>query len=280
LGSILHHNSYGKSSVRLTKVMRGPQRHEFIEMSVDILLEGDFVASYSHGDNRKVIATDSMKNTVYVLAAESKFDSIEQFALLLCRHFRTTYPQVTKAEVAIEQASWDRIEAGDRPHSHAFVSGRSEKRICRAALDSKPQISGGIAGLQVLKTTGSEFSGFVSDRYRTLKDASDRIFATSVEAQWKYSKEKADFNVSFDTIRAALLNTFAAHHSLSVQQTLLEMGKAALEAAPAIDSIELKLPNQHRIPFNLEPFGLKNTLELFVPTDEPYGLIAGVVKRE
>lgn len=277
MGSTLHHNSYGKSSVRVTKVMRQSHRHDLIEMSVDVLLKGDFAESYAKGDNRKIIATDSMKNTVYVLAAENKFDCIEQFALILCKHFKTTYPQISAVDVAIEQTRWNRIEPGKEPHPHAFVSGGSEKRTCGAGREG---LSGGITALEVLKTTGSEFSGFVSDRYRTLKDASDRIFATSIEAQWKYNKETADFNSTFDAIRTAVLNTFAAHHSLSVQQTLLAMGQAALDAAPAIDSIDLKLPNQHRIPFNLEPFELKNNLEIFVPTDEPFGLIAGIVKRE
>jgi urate oxidase len=131
----------------------------------------------------------------------------------------------------------------------------------------------------VLKTTASEFSNFVTDRYRTLKDTKDRIFATTVDAEWTYSIRKADFNGSFSAIRTALLTTFATHHSLAVQQTLLAMGEAALAASPAIQSIDLKMPNQHRIPFNLEPFGIKNDNEIFVPTDEPFGMITGVVTR-
>jgi urate oxidase len=282
LASTLQHNAYGKSSIRLTKVTRGKDRHELAELSVDILLEGGFAESYLTGDNRKIIATDSMKNTVYVLAKENKFEAIEDFAVLLCRHFRSTYSQVETATVSIAQMKWSRIDVDGQPHAHAFVDGGSERRMCRARIDAEranPSLTGGIAGLRVLKTTGSEFSKFVTDRFRTLKDSKDRIFATSVEAEWAYSARKVDFNSSFAAIRTALLTTFATHHSLAVQQTLLAMGDAALAASPAIQSIDLKMPNQHRIPFNLEPFGIKNDNEIFVPTDEPFGMITGVVTR-
>jgi urate oxidase len=283
LASVLQHNAYGKSSIRLTKVTRGSHRHELAEMSVDILLEGDFAESYLKGDNRKLIATDSMKNTVYVLAKENKFDAIEDFAVLICRHFRSTYSQVETATVSISETKWDRIQVEDRPHQHAFVGGGSERRTCRAGIKANtanPSLTGGIAGLQVLKTTKSEFSDFVTNRYRTLKDTKDRIFATSVDAEWEYAAKTIDPNGSFSAIRAALLTTFATHHSLAVQQTLLAMGEAALAACPSIRSIDLKMPNQHRIPFNLEPFGIKNDNEIFVPVDEPFGIITGIVTRK
>jgi urate oxidase len=273
----LEQNAYGKSSIRLTRVLRG-HRHNLLEMSVDILLHGDFAGSYTKGDNSTVIATDSMKNTVYVLAAENNFGSIEDFATLLCAHFKSTYPQVKSATVSISETIWNRIDVEGGSHPHAFVGGNTERRTCRAATNDS--LFGGIMGLQVLKTAQSEFSGFVSDRYRTLKDTTDRIFATTVEAEWKYGSESTDFNSAYFAIRSALLHAFASHHSLAVQQTLLAMGEAALAACSKIESIELKLPNQHRIPFNLEPFGLKNKNEIFVPTDEPFGIITGTVSRK
>lgn len=257
--------------------------HDLLEFSVSIQLEGDFAASYLLGDNRNVIATDSMKNTVYVLAKENTFDSPETFALLLSRHFPATYPQVRSASVSMEQMRWDRIRFDGKPHPHAFTSGGGERRTAGATVTAKepgPNLTGGIAGLQVLKTTHSEFTGFVADRYRTQKDASDRIFATAIDAEWKYTAGAADFNACFDAARSEMLRVFAAHHSLAVQQTLLAMGEAILSACPTIESVELKMPNQHRIPFNLQPFGLENNNEIFVPTDEPYGLITGAVTRK
>ena len=283
MSAALTQNSYGKSHVRLTKVIRKGAHHELIELSANILLEGDFTDSYTTGDNAKIVATDSMKNTVYVLAKENSFDNIETFAMQLAKHFTKTYPQVQATTIDIEQTGWQRIAVDGKPHEHAFVAGGSDRRTCRARIEKKSdkvELTGGIAGLLVLKTTASEFWGFVSDRYRTLKDTKDRIFATSVDATWIYSDERSDFNACYDSIRGALLKTFAMHHSLAVQQTLLAMGESALAACAAIRSIRLSMPNQHRIPFNLQPFGLENANEIFVPMDEPFGLITGLVERK
>ena len=70
---VLADHSYGKSRVRLTKVSRRPDRHELQEWIVDVRLGGDFAATYAAGDNRQVVATDTMKNRVYVLARDAEF---------------------------------------------------------------------------------------------------------------------------------------------------------------------------------------------------------------
>jgi urate oxidase len=285
MSGVLSENSYGKSSVRVTKLLRHPDRHEAIEYAVDIELQGDFAESYTDGDTRKIIATDSMKNTVYVLAREKSFDSPEAFGVELAHHFCKSYEQVQTATVLIRQSLWQRIELDGKPHPHAFVSGAGNCRTARVRLTkpgNHPEVEGGIAGLQVLKTTASEFSDFVTDRYRTLKDTRDRIFATTVDAEWKYTNPAdgdIDFNKSYQDARNAILEIFATHHSLAVQQTLLAMGRAVLDACAVIESIKLEMPNQHRIPFDLTPFGLKNENVIFVTTSEPFGMISGVVRR-
>ncbi|MEM7576768.1 MAG: factor-independent urate hydroxylase [Planctomycetota bacterium] len=281
LSAKLSANSYGKSRVRLTKVIRQGDRHEVLEMSVDITLEGDFEASYTQGDNRSVVATDSMKNTVYVLARETEFDCIDAFAAVLANHFVKTYAQVSAAEIKIGQTMFDRVPQGADVHDHAFVGGRQDQRTCRVRAESGGalRIFGGVAGLVVLKSAGSEFVDFVTDRFRTLPDTTERIFATTIDAEWSVADLEAHATETYDLARSALVSCFADHHSLAVQQTLLEMGKAALGAAPAIERIDLSMPNQHRVPFNLEPFGLDNPAMIFVPTDEPAGQIRGTVER-
>jgi urate oxidase len=280
--AVLRHNSYGKSAVRLTKVVRKGKVHDLFEIDADIQLEGDFDDAFLDGDNRKVIATDSIKNTVYVLAKEHRFDSIEQFALILARHFVATYPQVSKATVEVTQSAWQRIVVDGRPHDHAFTSAGPQRRYARAEHArgrAEPSLVGGVRQLLVLKTTASEWRDFVDDRYRTLKDTRDRIIATQVDADWAYNTLWADFPAATKAIDAAILTTFATHYSLGVQQTLMAMGEAALAASTAIDAITLELPNKHRIPFNLDPFGLTFENDVFVATDEPYGLIKGTVAR-
>ncbi|MEO0586252.1 MAG: factor-independent urate hydroxylase [Planctomycetota bacterium] len=277
----LTRNSYGKSKVRLTKVVRRGDVHDVLEMSVNVHLEGDFAASYTDGDNTRVVATDSMKNTVYVLARETDFADIDAFAVALASHFVTTYTQVSAAEIAIEQTMFDRIPVDGTPHDHAFTSGRNDRRTCRCRLEDggSPLCCGGVTGLEVLKSAGSEFVKFVDDRYRTLPDTTDRIFATSIDATWRFAERPSDPSGAFAAIRDAMLSCFSVNHSLAVQQTLLEMGEAALAACPEIDRVDMTLPNQHRVPFDLKPFGLDNPAEIFVPMDEPYGRISGRVER-
>lgn len=279
----LSYNCYGKSRVRLTKVVRRSNLHELFEIDVQLLLEGDFDAAYTHGDNRLVVATDTIKNTVYVLAKEHDFSSLEQFAMILCRHFLQTYAHVSAVKVELEQDAWQRLDIEGKPHDHAFMLAGPQRRVCIAKADranANADISGGVRELTVLKTTGSEWKEFHRDRYRTLRDTSDRILATKINASWVYGSTQVDFNVASCAAWGAICRTFATTHSLGVQQTIMDMGNAVLNACPDIREVTFELPNLHRIPFSLDPFGLKFENDIYVATDEPYGLITGTIKRK
>ncbi|MDX1944034.1 MAG: urate oxidase [Pirellulaceae bacterium] len=277
----LAHQSYGKSRVRLTKVTRRADRHELAELSIDIALEGDFAASYLTGDNRQVIATDTMKNTVYVLAADHPLDSPESFALTLAEHFVRRNAHVSAATVNIEEPTWRRIDTLTGVHPHAFVAGGPQRRTCRVRHErEKTTVRAGVAGLSILKTTNSAFRGFLRDEFTTLPETDDRIFATTLDANWLYRPGSGNWNAAHAVIVQALLDVFAGHVSLAVQQTLFAMGQAALAACDAIDEIHLAMPNQHRIPVNLAPFGLPSRNEIFVTTSEPFGLIEATLARD
>ncbi|MGD9722019.1 MAG: factor-independent urate hydroxylase [Pirellulales bacterium] len=276
----LARQSYGKSNVRLTKVIRHPDRHDLVELAIDIVLEGDFSESYLVGDNRRVVATDTMKNTVYALAADHPLTDPESFALALARHFVDRNVHVSAATVSAQQTAWQRIATLSGPHRHAFVGGGSQRRTCqvRCTRDATT-VQAGIVGLPLLKTTDSAFRDFVRDEFTTLPDVDDRIFATLLDAQWTYAAGAGDWNAAYDKIMAAMVGVFAEHQSLAVQQTLFAMGQAALQAVAAVTTIDLAMPNQHRIPVNLAPFGKPNRNEIFVMTSEPYGLITATVAR-
>jgi urate oxidase len=277
---VLTHHAYGKSQVRLTKVTRHADRHDLDEWSVDVQLGGDFAAAYTAGDNRTVVTTDTMKNTVYALARDHDLSSPEAFGRDLARHFLDGYPQVSAATVRVAAHPWQRIEAGGRPHPHAFVGGGSERRIATVARTrAGERVSAGIDDLLLLKTTDSAFRGFHRDRFTTLPEADDRIMATVLAADWKYGGD-ADWNESHARVRRTLLETFADHQSLGVQHTLHAMGEAALAACPAAEEITLTMPNRHRLLVNLAPFGRDNPNAVFVATDEPFGLITGTLRRE
>jgi len=274
-------NSYGKSRVRISQVTREADRHVIRQLIVETSLEGDFAETYLTGDNRKVVATDSMKNTVNVFARELRIDSIEEWCLAMARHFVATYPQVAAASVRAEEEVWQRMETRGAADPFAFVGGGSERPWTKASVvrGGKETITSGLDGLLVLKTTKSAFKDFVTDRFRTLSDTEDRIFSTVVSAEWHYSSLRQPWNDCRAKIRAAMLETFADHMSWSVQETLLAMGQAALAACDAVSQITFELPNKHHIPVDLRPFGLDNPKMVCTPTDEPYGLIKGTVVR-
>ncbi len=281
--AMLGQNSYGKSRVRLVKVSRDGKRHSVREFSVDIALEGDFEAVHSRGDNSMCLPTDTMKNTVYALAKDHPLDSVEAFAVHLGRHFVARNAHVRMARVRIAQSPWDRVTVGARGHAHCFVKGGDERATCEAVIERPgAAVLGGIEGLVILKSTDSAFSGYLKDEYTTLPETRDRIMATSVTASWQYAglTGEGEFDAWRTAIRAALVETFADHKSESVQQTLFAMGEAALKACGTIERIRLSLPNKHCLLVNLAPFGLKNENEIFVPTDEPHGLIEATIERK
>jgi len=276
---------YGKSSVRLTKVSRQPDRHELMELAVDVALEGDFAESYLEGDNSRVVATDTMKNTVYALAADHPLRDPESFAISLAHHFVERNTHVSAATVDAVQTPWRRIADAAGPHRHSFVGGGSERRICRVHHSrGGTQIESGVRGLPLLKTTDSAFRGFPRDEFTTLPEVDERIFATLLEARWTYDplavcSKTFDADGIYDRVLATMVGVFADHKSLAVQQTLYSMGRAAMDVCTDITVLHLAMPNQHRIPLNLEPLGKPNKNEIFVTTSEPYGLITATLER-
>jgi urate oxidase len=261
-------NQYGKAETHLVRVVRDGDVHSVRDLLVSVALSGSLEAVHVSGDNAAVLATDTQKNTVYAFAREHGVGTPEAFGALLARHFLGG--AITRARVEVREAAWTRL--ADR----AFVQS---DRACRVAVvvaeADATWYASGVAGLVVLKTSDSEFHGFPRDRYTTLVETTDRVLATEVSARWRH-----DGSASFDDARRALLECFAAHRSLSLQQTLYAMGSAVLETCPAVEEVRLSMPNKHHFVVDLAPFGLENPNEVFHADDRPYGLIEGVVLRD
>ena len=276
----LIHHQYGKSKVRVLKVFRAGKIHSLKELDVAVGLHGDFDASYTKSDNRLVVATDSIKNTVNVFAQKKLGPENEEFGLALGQHFLKTYPQVSRVEITLSEHCWNRISVGGKSHAHSFAEKGAAKPTAKIVCTRQEDfVEAGIEDLLVLKTTGSGFENFLRDEFTTLPETSDRIFATKLKAAWTYKKKPKSYSATNEKILNALLAVFAKNFSPSVQVTLFEMGEAALKVAPEISKIYLAMPNKHNLLINLKPFGLENKNELFVPTDEPHGQIEGTVAR-
>ena len=272
--------SYGKCAVPLTKVSRIGSRHSVVELTVDVELDGDFEAAYTMAANRLVIPTDTMKNTIYVLGKQHDIAGIESFGQHVVQHFINTFEHVTCATVRLTKQPWQRILVDGAEHDHAFMGRGVERETATVSSDRLAlQITSGLDGLTLLKTTGSGFSGFLRDRFTTLEETADRILATTVTASWD-SRPDTDWTSCREVVRRALVETFAEHHSASVQHTLYAMASAALDECRTIQTITLEMPNQHRIPVDLEPFALESAGEVFAAASEPYGMIRATVGRD
>jgi urate oxidase len=277
---MLSDNSYGKSGIRLVKVTRRPNRHELVDLTIAVRFEGEFDAAHVSGDNARVLPTDTMKNTVYALAADHLLASAESFGLDLAAHFLAGSRDVSRVTVTLTENLWEPLALGGQPHPHSFRRVGPERRTaCISASRGETTVEAGLEGLLLLKSAGSAFSGFLRDPLTTLAETRDRILATSVAASWRYAETDMNYRVLRAAVRETLLETFAEHASESVQHTLSAMGEAVLARHTEVAEVRLSLPNKHHLPVDLRPFGLQNRNEIFVATEEPYGLIEGTLRR-
>jgi urate oxidase len=277
----LGENQYGKSRVRLSRITRHGDRHEFQEWTVRILLQGDFESSFTEVDNSKILPTDTMKNTVYSIARDSSAATMEEFAMELGDYLLSNNPQVSKASVEIDEKAWERMhcDGGASPTTFRLRGPELNNVSAARKRNGRWEMTSGIDGLTMLKTTRSAFTGYIKDRLTTLKPATDRIFGTSATVVWTFASGEPDYANVRLRILGSLLTTFAAHDSMSVQHTLFDMGKAALDAAPEVARIKLTMPNLHHLLADLSPFGQDNPNHIFVPIDEPHGYIEAIIER-
>jgi urate oxidase len=240
------------------------------------MLRGDFDRSFTAADNSRVVPTDTMKNTVNVLAQKELGEEIERFGIALCRHFLESYEQISECQVTLLQKSWLRID----DHAHAFTGNEMSHPWAQVvAAREDLEVRAGIRDLLILKSTGSGFAGYPKCEFTTLPETEDRIFSTVVTATWDYSSFPESFTSARLSAVDAMLRVFAENYSPSVQVSLFRMGEAALDAVQQISRIHLEFPNKHYLPVNFVPFGRENHNEIFTPTDEPHGQIEATVER-
>ncbi len=282
---VLGQNQYGKAETRVVRIYRDTDRHEIRDLNVSTAVRGDFAAAHTTGDQASVLPTDTQKNTCFAYAKEHGVGEIEDYALVLARHFVDDIAPVSRACVEVDEYRWDRVTVGGAEHAHTFVRTGHEVRTAAVTIDAERAVNAewvisGIKDLVLLKSTGSQFTGFLKDRYTTLAEATDRILATSLTVRWRYATAQVAWGEAVGQVRQILLERFATVYSRALQQTLYEMGSAVLAARDDIAEIRLSAPNKHHFLVDLAPFGLDNPGEVFHADDRPYGLIQCAVTRE
>lgn len=282
---ILGKNQYGKAENRVVRIYRDTPRHEIHDINVSTCLRGDFSAAHLDGDQSDVLPTDTQKQTAYAYAKERGLLSIEDYGLALARHFVGDVGPVTGARIEIDEYAWERAVVDGAEHDHTWIRRGQEVRTAAITVDGEGEsVIGGLKDLVILKSTGSEFAGFLTDPYTVLEPTHDRVMATSLVAQWRFAPSgdewSIDWEATYSSVKAHLVKQFAVVQSLALQQTLFHMGRAVLEDHPEIAEIRLSAPNKHHFVYDLSPFGLENPGEVFHADDRPYGLIQATVTRD
>ncbi len=278
----LSQNRYGKSRVRFLKTIRHSEtHHDVCEIEADVLLSGDLDSSYLSDDNSSIVPTDTCKNTLTLLAHDHLETCRNTFARIIGKHFLDKYPHISLVETELRERSWARLPINGSPHPHAFSHDANGTRFTTLSnsREQREKLTSGIRDHLVLKSTASAFTGYNLCDFTTLAPTEDRILSTRITAEWTYSDLSADFQKTDRTVLETILKIFAENFSPSVQRTLYEMGEAALQAAPAISSIQLILPNVHFLPLDLTKLGRPNQNTLTLPTDEPHGQIEATITR-
>ncbi|KAI9052262.1 hypothetical protein LZ554_003619 [Drepanopeziza brunnea f. sp. 'monogermtubi'] len=296
MSAVIASARYGKDNVRVYKVEKDQSTgvQTVTEMTVCVLLEGAIDTSYTKADNSVVVATDSIKNTIYIKAKEYPVTPPELFASILGTHFIEAYAHITVANVKVITHRWTRMAIDGKPHPHSFYRDGNETRNVEAKITKGKgiDIRSSIVGLLVLKSTGSAFHGFVRDEYTTLPEVWDRILSTDVDATWVWKTFAGmsavnaaipNFDKAWNDARSITMKTFAEESSPSVQNTMYKMCEKILEAVPDVSNVEYKLPNKHYFEIDLSWHkNTKNTgkdAEVYAPQSGPNGLIEVNVAR-
>ena len=217
---------------------------------------GLILGSYTKADNSVIVATDTMKNTVYIMAKQHPVTPPELFASITASHFVETYKHIHAAHVKVITHRWTRMSFDGTTHPHSFFRDGAETRNVEAVFREGAGISirSAIAGLLVLKSTGSQFHSFIHNEYTTLPEVYDRILSTDVDCGWAWSVFKdlkaveaavPKFDKAWDSARSITMKTFATDSSASVQNTMYKMCDQILEAVPDVDAVDYSLPNKH-----------------------------------
>ena len=278
---IMSDNQYGKAENRVVRIYRDSARHEIRDLNVSTALRGPFDPAYLTGNQTNVLPTDTQKNTAFAFAKSKGIESIENFGLELARHFVHDVAPVEGARIEVEEYSWQRAVVDGVEHDHTWLRSGQEIRTAAVTVDATGEhVIGGLKDLTLLKSTGSEFAGFLEDEFTTLQETHDRVMATSLVAQWRFVGTDVDWDDTYAGIKRILVREFATLQSLALQQTLWHMGRSVLEAYPSIAEVRLKAPNKHHFVVDLSPFELENPGEVFIAADRPYGLIEATVLRD
>jgi urate oxidase len=272
---------YGEARVRLLKVNLGCEGNELLEWTVMTTVTGDFANSFTDGDNSRILPSDTIKNSIYSLARNSRAVCIEEFAQELIGFLLDWNTQIESVRVDIEQSPWSRPSVLDPSAPQIFqrVGAEVWTTSAEGSRTAGIRIQSGLKGLVVIKTSRSSFEGFIKDSMTTLPETTERLLGVEAEVTWTYDGREHAFNGVRERVTDSLLATFANHESKSEQHTLYAIGQKILDSTPELVEVELEFANLYYALADLSHFGQDNPCEIFVPRDEPHGYVRAKLGR-
>jgi urate oxidase / 2-oxo-4-hydroxy-4-carboxy-5-ureidoimidazoline decarboxylase len=266
--------SYGKLRVPLHRVTEGDGgRRELFACEVDVEVLGEnFTAAYTEGDNRDVVATDTMKNFILRQAVAYAGDTLEGFAAHLGRGLLDTYPVMEAVRVTVRELRFDRVSD--------VLFSRSDDDRGVAAIElgggGLTDHRSGREGLWLLKVTGSAFTRFARDEYTTLPERVDRPLYVRLDVHWRYADPAdgaGERHVPSAEVRNLVAGVFDEFVSESIQHLVHQMGTRVLERWEQLSEVSFTAENHTRDPVGeyegtkvyTDPFPAQGLITLTLP---------------
>ncbi|HEX2458162.1 MAG TPA: urate oxidase [Vicinamibacterales bacterium] len=273
-------SSHAESRLRMLRIVRRGDRHDPRDLTVRCHFEGDFSTAFTEGRSEGLVPGEALKNLVHASARQDGSGEIEPFGLALCDRLLEQFPRITRVRVEIAEQPWGRLEIGGKAQGQAFAAGTPERRTTTVTSNGKQTaVVSGLEQLTVMRT-----SGFGPRRRRDeddtgIQDGLQRLLVATIAARWTYSSADVTFGPYRQAIRAAIVETFAAHASRSVQYTLYAIADVVIGSVPEISQITLALHERPYRPADLFSAGMENPDDLFVALEEPVGEVEVTVER-
>jgi urate oxidase/2-oxo-4-hydroxy-4-carboxy-5-ureidoimidazoline decarboxylase len=277
---------YGKTRVVFFRLAKHSAPPFAASVTIDVFGER-FAAAYTEGDNRDVVATDTMKNFVYATAADFDGRSLEAYVAFLGERLLGTYPSMERIRVTAHEVPLDPAHAPSPPGGSnvVFRLTRTDVEMSEVDLERRGDAiaftaaRSGLEGLRLLKTTGSSFASFARDQYTTLPDLIDRPLTIRMDVHWRYTDPTTaaaeHTHVAAETVRRAVEVTFHDLNSRSIQQLVHEMGTRLLKLFPPMSEIAFAAEN-HTPDVVAEGTG---DVRVFAEPRQTFGKIGLVLRR-
>ena len=276
--------TYGKAHVVFYRL--GGKDVAPLAAAVDVDVFGErFLAAYTEGDNRDVVATDTMKNFIYAMAAEYAGRTLVGLCAFLGRRFLATYPVMERLRVSAREVPLDPTSGERVPSEVLFRMSRADAAVAEVTVDASA--AGGIVAarsgwkdMALLKTTGSSFSSFARDDYTTLPELIDRPLTIRMDAYWRYAdlRDAVADGPGFlgpRAVREEIERTFHEFNSRSIQHLVHEMGGRLLAAHPQLADVEFAAENHTPDHVHDGASGVK----VFAEPRQTFGKIGLVLRR-